>query len=249
MPRRRAVAAEQRLANELAHALVLDAVRLDIREGEEVGDPLHGHEIEEAHVPGDDPAVEPEHGRKQGGAMHVLGMAGGKQQRQHGARGQAADDDGVAGLAHLEQGLLGARVPILPAGGLDVLLGAAVAGELRAIDGVAGPRHAIGHVAHLRRRAAETVDQQHAHPVAADEVAVVLLNRHARLVFPLASRPDTRAIAHAAPLPRHRSEGQDVASLDGWPGAQKLAADQAPTPVARKDPVARPVACSAFAPH
>ena len=130
--RRRAVAAEQGLANELAHAVVLDAVRLDIGEGEEVGEALHGHEIEEAHVPGDQPAVEPEHGGKQRGAMHVLGVAGGEQQRQHGARRQAADDDGVAGLAHLEQGLLGAGVPVLPGRGLDVLVGAAVAGELRA---------------------------------------------------------------------------------------------------------------------
>ena len=183
----RAVAAEQGLANELAHAVVLDAVRLDIGEGEEVGDALHGHEIEEAHVPGDEPAVEPEDGGKERSAMHVLGMAGGEQQRQHGTRRQAADDDGVAGLAHLEQGLLGAGVPVLPGRGLDVVLGAAMAGQLRAIDGIAGPRHAVGDVAHLRRGAAETMDQQHTHPIAADVVAVVLQNRHTRLVFPLVS--------------------------------------------------------------
>src|SRR5262245_2031309 len=74
-------------------------------------------------------------------------------------------------------------------------------GKLRAIGGVARPRHAVGDVAHLGGRATQTVDQQHAHPIAADEVAVVLLNRHTRLVLPLASRLDTRAIAYAAPLP------------------------------------------------
>src|SRR6476659_7547087 len=132
--------------------------------------------------------------------MHVLGVAGSEQQRQDGTRRQAADDDGVAGLAHLEQGLLGAGVPVLPGRSLDVVLGAAMAGELRAIDGIAGPRHPVGDIAHLRRGAAEPMDQQHAHPIAADEVAVVLQNRHTRLVFPLVSRSDTRAIAHAALL-------------------------------------------------
>ena len=157
-----------------------------------------GDGAEEAHVPGDQPAVEPEDRGKERQPVHVPAMAGGEQERQHGARREAADDDRVAVLAQAEEGLLGAVVPVLPGGGLDVVVGAAVAGELRAEHGAAGARHAVGDVAHLGRRAGEAVDQQHAHPAAGDEIGVVLQNRHTRLVFPLDSCSDTRAIAHAA---------------------------------------------------
>ena len=106
--------------------------------------------------------------------MHVLGVAGGQQQGQHGAGRQAADDDDVAFLAEAGEGLLGAGVPVLPGGFLDVGLGAAVTGQLRAVDGEAGASQAVGDEAHLGRGAAQAMHQEHPGPAARHVVALVL---------------------------------------------------------------------------
>ena len=65
-------------------------------------------------------------------------------------------------------GRLDAGVPLLPGRAAQLLGRAAVAGELAAVDGVAGAREALRDEPQLDRRAAEAMDQQHADAAAAE---------------------------------------------------------------------------------
>ena len=79
-------------------------------------------------------------------------------QTEDGAHAEAADDDRVALLADLDEGLTGGEVPVLPAA---AVLGA-VTGELGGVNRVAGAGEAHGHEANLGRGAAEAVQEQDA---------------------------------------------------------------------------------------
>ena len=73
----------------------------------------------------------------------------------------------------------------LPGRAAQLLGRAAMAGELAAVDRVAGAREAVGDEPQLGRRAAEAVDQQHAEAAAGDEVAAIrhVLIRHLFFLF------------------------------------------------------------------
>ena len=70
-----------------------------------------------------------------------------------------------------------------------------MAGELAAVNGVAGAREAVGDEPHLGRRSAQAMNQQHAQAPAAYEVATVRQVLVGHLLFP------TRYVAMHAIVP------------------------------------------------
>jgi len=94
-------------------------------------------------------------------------------QGQHRAHREPARDDRVAALAQPVMCVLDARIPVAPAGHEQVVLVAAMAGELAAMHREALSGDALGDEFQLQRRAAEPVHQQKAgRPVAERETVV-----------------------------------------------------------------------------
>ena len=150
--------------DQLAQAPVLDAPGVPLGELEEVGEPLLVHQIEEPAVPGNAPAIELQRRGVERQRKHVIGVAGGVMHGQDRAHRQPAHDDVVAGLLQAVVLLLHGGAPVLPAGRLELVGGAAMARQLRHVHGVAGASQTLRHEAHLHRRPAEAVDQEEAQP-------------------------------------------------------------------------------------
>src|SRR5262249_2000466 len=89
------------------------------------------------------------------------------------AHRQTTRNDDVAMLLKPVVRLLDAGVPFAPRRAAELLRRSAVAGELAAINGVAGSSEAMGHEPHFGRRAAQSLNQQYAHTPAANEVAAI----------------------------------------------------------------------------
>lgn len=70
-PGNAAVTTLESIADERPDALVLDAVRVEVRKADQVGDPAAENQTKKAGIPGDEPAIEPERGGQQGRALHV----------------------------------------------------------------------------------------------------------------------------------------------------------------------------------
>ena len=83
-------------------------------------------------------------------------------QGEDAAHRQAAGEDDVAVLLEPVVRRLDAGVPLVPGRTAQLLGRAAVAGELAAVDRVAGAREALRDEPQLDRRAAEAMDQQDA---------------------------------------------------------------------------------------
>ena len=124
-------------------------------------------------VPGHRPAVELERRGVEQQTVHVLGPLLREVQRQDAAHRKAAREDDVAVFAQPVVRRLDARIPFLPGRAAQFLGRAAVAGELAAVDGVAGAGETLGDEPKLGRRAAEAVDQQDADAAAANELAAI----------------------------------------------------------------------------
>ncbi len=88
--------------------------------------------------------------------------AGSKQQRQVDTRGQSTGQHHIAALCQKVVSFLDGLVPIRPRRRIEQLLGAPVANEERAIDGVSSSVQCLRNEPQLRRRAAEPVDQEYA---------------------------------------------------------------------------------------
>src|SRR4029078_8000404 len=77
---------------------------------------------------------------------------------------EAADHDGLAAALQPVVLALDAGMPIRPVRGLELVDGATMSGELRHVHRMSGAGKTLRHVAHLRGRAAQSVDQKEAKP-------------------------------------------------------------------------------------
>src|SRR5262249_2686708 len=137
-------------------------------------------------------------GRVKRYAVNLFRVLGGEQKAQHGTGREAADNDAVARGAEFQQGLLGAPVPVLPSGGLEIGLAAAVAGQLRAKHRHSEPSQAIGDEAKLGRRAAQSVDQKDTRAAPVDTIAPVI-HPHGTSLLAEIDKADSRG-ARKVPL-------------------------------------------------
>src|SRR5436190_17331591 len=94
---------------------------------------------------------------------------------QDAAHRQAPRNDDVAMLPQSVMGRFDAGVPFPPGRAPQLLGRPAVAGELAAIDGVAGASETVRDEAELGRRSSETMHEQHTQAPAANELSAVLL--------------------------------------------------------------------------
>ena len=234
-----------------AHALVLQAVGLALGEVELEPDRQRTDVVQHPRVPGHRPAVELERGGEEQQAVHAVGPVLGEVRCQDAAHRQAAGNDDVAMLPQPVVGRLDARVPFPPGRAPQLLGRAAVAGELAAIDGVAGAGQTLRDEAQLDRRPAETVHEQHADAPAANELAAVrdlLVGSGLPLLRDCPSALGSLScsvIAHAHPMmlafsttavhirrfPQHSSAmrdlsrpGRSASSLPGWQRQNRLSA-------------------------
>ena len=105
--------------------------------------------------------------------MHAVGTVLGEVKRQDAAHRKAARQDHVAVLLELVVRGFDTRVPLVPGGAAQFFGRTTVAGELAAVDGVAGAREALSDEPQLDRCAAEPVDQQDADTTAGNKHAAV----------------------------------------------------------------------------
>ena len=171
----RGLASGDRLHDEGAHALILDAEGMALFEAVA---PRGGQKPEPAQqelVLRDSPAVVPKRRTEAGNAVHAVRLERGKAQCQDRANRQSAHNDSVANVFELRQRGFDACVPLLPRGREQFLLCAAMARKLAAVHGkaAAGGNAFSGH-AHFVWHAPQPVHEQEASSAARDREASVL---------------------------------------------------------------------------
>ena len=98
-----------------------------------------------------------------------FGMLGGQVQREQRAHGEAADEDLLTARLEIGERFLDVISPVGPFMAVHVLHGGPMAGEERPRDGEATLVKGVAHQAHLRRRAGEAMDEEHADGAALQE--------------------------------------------------------------------------------
>ena len=170
----RGIAFGDRLHDEGAHALILDAEGLALLEAVA---PHRGQKPEPAQqelVLRDSPAVVPKRRSEAGNAVHSVRLERGKAQCQDRSNRQSAHNHGVANVFELRQRGFDACVPLLPRGREQLLLSATMARKLAAVHGKAAGGDAFCGHAHFVWHAAEPVHEQEASSAARDREASVL---------------------------------------------------------------------------
>jgi hypothetical protein len=143
----------QRVENDPANALVLDAIGRTFPQVDEIGEPFVPDQLEEREVTGNRPAIGPERWREQQCSVNLPLTIGREVQSKQYPHGESADDHHVAPFLQCIVRFLDGLVPIHPCRRIQKLVGSTVADEKRAINGMAGTIEGFGHEFQLDRSA------------------------------------------------------------------------------------------------